>query len=344
MTNPFSQPDGSEQPESQLSVITALPAIDAYANIPDLANLISVAREYERAALAPATRRALRSDWADFESWCREHRIPSLPATPETVALYLADRASVLAASTLARRLTAINRAHKSISGTVSPASTKHTLVGSVFQGIRRTKGIEQKGKDPLLTRDILKLVATCPDTLQGSRDVVIFLCGFAGAFRRSELVAIDIDDLERCKEGLLIHLNRSKTDQVGRGRDVGIAWGSDPETCPVRAVERWLRISGLRDGPLLRSINLRGDISPRRMHPESVALIVKRGALRAGLDPDVLAGHSLRSGFCTQASINNVSDWAIMRQTGHKSIKSLTRYVRVQQAFADNPSGRIGI
>lgn len=311
-----------------------------------LEGLVLKARAFAAASKAVSTRCAIGSDWRDFEAWCRQHRLASLPAAPETVALYLTDRASTLAPQTLTRRLTAITQAHRAagyVNG-LSPASTKQPVVGAVLHGIRRVKGVAQQGKQALLTEQIRALTAACGEDLQGLRDRALLLVGFAGAFRRSEIVAIDRSGLEFTEDGVIIRIGRSKTDQVGVGRVVGIPFGSDPETCPVRALARWLAAGGISKGPVFRAVNQKGRLSPNRMHPDSVAYLIKRAARRAGFDDEVLAGHSLRSGHVTQAARNGVGERVIMDQTGHRSTATLRKYIRQGELFLENAAAGLGL
>jgi site-specific recombinase XerD len=199
-----------------------------------LEELIQKARTFVAAAKAPATLKAYRNDWRDFESWCREHQLPSLPSTPESVALYIADRASTLASGTIARRLTSITKAHQAAGFEESPSSSHHFVVSETLKGIRRSIGTAQEGKAPLLTSDIRRIVACCPETLLGLRDRALILVGFAGAFRRCELAAIDFSNLSFTEDGLVIDLCRSKTDQEAAGRKVGIPFGQEDATCPL--------------------------------------------------------------------------------------------------------------
>lgn len=311
-----------------------------------LDHLVAQARAFAAVSKAASTRRAIGSDWRDFDGWCQQHRLASLPAAPETVALYLTDRASTLVPQTLTRRLTAITLAHRAagyVSG-LSPASTKQPVVGAVLHGIRRVKGVAQHGKEALLTEQIRALVATCGDDLQGLRDRALLLVGFAGAFRRSEIVAIDCSEIQSLEQGIVIRIGRSKTDQEGKGRVVGIPFGANAEMCPVRALARWLAASGINGGPVFRAVDQKGRLSPGRMHPDSVAYIIKRAARRAGFDDEVLAGHSLRAGHVTQAARNGVGERVIMEQTGHKSPAMLRKYIRHGGLFEENAAARLGL
>ncbi len=174
------------------------------------------ARDYVGQARAQNTLRGYRSDWTHFEAWCRDHELPSLPAAPESVALYLAALAETHKASTLQRRLSSISQAHKA-AGLESP--TGHAGVRAVWAGIRRAKGVAQEGKAPAVTEEVRAMVSALPDSLLGTRDRALLLLGFAGAFRRSELVSLDVGDVQETREGLVATLKRSKTDQEGEGR-----------------------------------------------------------------------------------------------------------------------------
>jgi integrase len=306
--------------------------------------LIEKARGYIHAAKSPATLRAYRTDFEDFTRFCEGHNLPHLPATPTTVALYIADRASSLRSATITRRLTSITKAHQAAGFEESPSSSHHFVVSETFKGIRRSIGTAQEGKAPLLTGDIRRIVGACPETLSGLRDRALILVGFAGAFRRSELASIEFTHLSFTEDGLIIDLQRSKTDQEAAGRKVGIPFGKEEATCPVRALRRWLASSGIINGPVFRGVNRHGKPSRRGLHKDCVGWILKVAASRAGLKPEPLGGHSLRAGCVTQAAMNGVSERDIMRQTGHKSAEMLARYIRIGEIFTRNAAAGLGI
>ena len=287
------------------------------------------------------TLRAYRSDWRHFETWCRQHGVASLPAHVETVASYLSDLAATSRVSTLQRRVAAISVAHK-MAGHESPTSSAAVRV--LLAGIRRSLGTKPGTKKPALTEDIRSMLDCLPDSLLGARDRALLLLGFAGAFRRSELVALDVQDLEFTDDGLVVTLRRSKTDQEGETRRVGIPRGSGPTTCPVRALRNWLDEADITDGPVFRSVNRHGKLQPRRLTAQSVALVIKKYAALIGRDPAVFAGHSLRSGHATQAAANGASERSIMNQTGHKSLKMVRRYIREGSLFRENAAARLGL
>lgn len=306
-------------------------------SVPSLEELIQKAKSFVASAKAPATLKAYRNDWRDFESWCRVHNLPSLPSTPETIALYISDRASTRAVSTITRRLTSITKAHQAAGYKESPASTHHFIVGETLKGIRRTLGTAQKSKNPLLSADVRKIVAARRKDLLGLRDCALLLVGFAGGFRRSELARINIYDLKFSADGAVINLPRSKTDQEGAGREVGLPFGSSENTCPVLMLRRWLDTAGIIEGPVFRSVGRYGHIARRGLHKDSIGKLLKRAAARAGLDVDPLGGHSLRAGCVTQAAMNGVREFVIMKQTGHKTVTMLRRYIRSGEIFREN-------
>ena len=309
-----------------------------------LEELIAKAKTFVAAAKAPATLKAYRNDWRDFESWCRAHQLPSLPSTPETVALYIADRASTLASGTIARRLTSITKAHQAAGFTDSPATTRHLIVGETLKGIRRTIGTAQHGKDPRLSADIRRIIAARREDLLGLRDTALVLARFAGGFRRSELAGIHIYDLKFSTDGVVVSVRKSKTDQEGAGREVGLPFGSSTNTCPVRALRQWLDQAAIREGPVFRSVGRYGHVSRRGLHKDSIGKLLKRAAARAGMNVDPLGGHSLRAGCVTQAAMNGVREFIIMRQTGHKTIATLRRYIRSGEIFRENAAAGLGI
>jgi integrase len=300
-------------------------------------------QEYIRAAKAPSTLRAYRADWRHFQDWCRQQGLPALPASPDTVAVYLAQMAATLRPSTLTRRLTSINKVHRA-AGYPAPALMEHLSVGETLKGIRRVHGTGQIGKRPLFTDDLRAMAEALPDGIIGVRDRALLLIGFAGAFRRSELAALTVADVGETKEGLVVRITRSKTDPEGKGREVAIPYGSTPETCPVRAWRDWIGAARLESGALFRRIDRHGHVNPRALHKDSIGTIVKRAAGAAGLDPSAYAGHSLRAGFCTQAYMNGAREFDIMRQTGHRSLDTLRKYVRGRSLFRDNAAAKLGL
>lgn len=212
------------------------------------------------------------------------------------------------------------------------------------MKGIRCTIRTAQTGKDPLLSPHIRALLAACPGNLAGTRDKAFILTGFAGAFRRSELAAIDFRDLTSCEEGLIVDLRRSKTDQAASGRKVGVPWGSEETTCPVRALRCYLDEAGITNGAVFRSIDRHHRISLHGLNKDSVGYILKQAARRAGMQTKTLGGHSLRSGHVTQSARNGIPEYLIMLQTGHRSSATLRRYIRMVELFRENAAAGLGI
>jgi integrase len=219
----------------------------------------------------------------------------------------------------------------------------RHACVSEVLHGIRREKGVAQVGKAALLTADVRTMIERLPNSLLGKRDAALLLLGYAGGFRRSELAGLLVSDIEFCEEGLRVHLRRSKTDQEGQGRKIGIPYGSDPQTCPVRALRRWLTAAGIVEGALFRAV-MHGRVSEKAFIPQVVALVVKRHCKAAGLDYAKFAAHSLRAGLCTQSALNGASERSIMKQTGHRSVQMVRRYIREGSLFRENSAGKLGL
>jgi site-specific recombinase XerD len=318
---------------------TAVPAREL-----SVARLTESARTYARASKAKNTIRAYRADWADFSLWCAGQAAAPLPAAPETIAMYLAALADAGArVSTVQRRLSAISQAHQAAGHVPSP--TSEWLVRATMSGIRRTHGTAPRQKAPLVTRDLRRLLEATPvDTLAGLRDRALLLMGFAGGFRRSELVALDVDDVDESKDGLRVVIRRSKADQEGASREVGLPRGQHPETCPVRALRIWRAEAGIDEGALFRPVSRHDTVAPRRLTDRGVARVVQRAARRAGLDPALYAGHSLRAGLATAAAGGGAPERAIMRQTGHRSLEMVRRYIRAGTLWQENAAAYVGL
>jgi integrase len=238
-----------------------------------------------------------------------------------------------LSIATLGRRLVSISRAHETM-GVHNP--TGSPLVRATMHGIKRTFGIAQRQAKPLLADDIRRIIGGMGKRPKDVRDRALLLIGFAGAFRRSELVALNIADIERHPKGIVIHIRRSKTDQVGAGRAIGIPFGSRRGSCPVTALDRWLALSRIADGAIFRRVDRHGNISNCRMSGEAVSLVVKARLAAAGMNPTGYSGHSLRAGFVTSAALAGEATWKIRRQTGHKSATMLDRYIRDETMLGD--------
>ncbi len=307
----------------------------------DLVPLPSQVRDYIRASKAESTLRGYSADWRDFCAWAEAKALAPLPAAPEAIAAYIAECAARLKVGSIQRRLNAIAEAHKAV-GLESPGHGP--LVRNTLKGIRRTKGTAPQQKTAALTDDIRAMVDATDDGIIGLRDRALILLGFAGAFRRSELVGLDFADCGFGKEGLTVTLRRSKTDQQGVGRKVGIPYGSNPETCPVRTLQDWQEQAAIGSGPLFRSINRHGQVQAGRLSDIDVARIVKKLAERAGLDSAKFAGHSLRAGHATSAAIAGASERSIMNQTGHRSVQMVRRYIRDGSLFRENSAGKLGL
>lgn len=291
----------------------------------DLELLDASVADYVLSAISDNTKRAYQSDLHAFELWGG-----SLPASDRMIARYLADSATKLAIATLARRIVSIGKAH-TMQGWPSPMSSP--LVKLTMSGIRRRHGRPQRQAAAATKDVILAMIAGLGHDLRAQRDRALLLIGFAGAFRRSELVAIDFADVRRVPEGIVITLRRGKTDQESKGREIGIPFAKGP-ICAVEALEAWLISSGICDGSVFRAVSRYGKISDKGLSSEAVAVIVKARAQAAGLEPSIYSGHSLRAGLATSAAALGMPFEQIRTQTGHTSDQMLRRYVRSQSLF----------
>jgi integrase len=271
-----------------------------------------------------------------------------VPAKPETVGLYLAARASTHRPATLDRRLVAITVAHRAAGHSLD---TRHAAIRETLAGIKRTHGTAQTGKAPAVAADIRAMVEAQPEDCNRA----LILLGFDSACRRSELEALDVEDVAFTHDGIVLALRRSKTDQAGAGRQIGIPYRSNPAMCTVRVVQAWIAATGISTGALSREIGPGGElVAPyidalrrrrgERLSGKSIARVVKVAARAAGLDPARYGGHNLRAGFATAAAQAGAAERAIMAQTGHKSLPMVRRYIRLGSLFSDNAAAAISL
>lgn len=281
---------------------------------------------YVDAAFALNTKRSYGGDLRDFLNWGG-----MLPASIESLSSYVVDRAATHSPHTIARRLVGIGRAHTS-QGLADPA--KSPLVKLVLRGVRRRHAKPQR-QAQALDRDELVLMLPRMVGTGGLRDRALMLLGFAAALRRSELVALNVEDLTFNSEGVVLQITRSKTDQVGIGRRIAVPYGRTA-ICPVRAVTTWLAHSNVESGAVFRSVGKSGVIGSR-LSPQSVTSSLKAYARQVGLEATCISAHSLRAGFATSAARAGVPLHKIQQQTGHASLQMLSRYIRDGRLFADN-------
>jgi len=275
------------------------------------------------------TLRAYQSDFRDFSSFCIKNSFSSMPTQPKIIGLYITHLSKSSKFSTLKRRIASISVIHK-LKGHY--LDTKHPYIMENLHGIKRTLGSRQKAKKPILIND-LKLIIKSIDK-EKIRDKALILIGFSGGFRRSELVNLHYDDIEFVQEGVKILIKRSKTDQSGEGSVKAIPYFDNQEFCPVIALKNYIntKFSNINQGKVF-------DISDK-----SVALIIKRYAEKAGLDPSKYAGHSLRSGFATTAAEFGAEERNIMAMTGHKTTQMVRRYIQEANLFKNNALNKIKI
>ncbi len=307
----------------------------------DVAELRTLARVAADASRAPSTERAYAADWRDFSAFAVRIGRERLPADCETVALYVAElRRRGRRPATIARKLAAIAVYHRS-AGHRSPA--EHDVVRAVVRGTRRALGVAQRHSTALSLDGLTRVLAAIPDDIRGLRDRALLLVAWAGALRRSELVALEFSDIKFEAEGLVLRIRRSKTDQDAAGDTVAIALGSEATTCPVGALRHWLAAAEIASGPIFRRVRRNGAIGDAALSGYTVALITAARSHAAGLEGD-FAGHSLRSGFATAAARAGSTERAIMRHGRWRDSASARRYIREGTLWEENPTALIGL
>ena len=278
------------------------------------------------------TLRAYQADFKDFSVFCTKNGLSYMPTEPKILSLYLTHLSATSKFSTLKRRIASISVIHK-IKGHY--LDTKHPIIMENLHGIKRVKGSHQKAKKPILINELKLIINQINQEkieTKKYKNKALTSIGFSGGFRRSELVAIEYDDLDFVPEGVKIFIKRSKTDQSGEGMTKGIPYFSNPEYCPVLSLKNWLDISKIREGRIFK------------LSDKSVALILKRYASLAGLDEKKYAGHSLRSGFATSAAELGAEERSIMAMTGHKTTQMVRRYIQEANLFKKNALNKIKI
>lgn len=302
----------------------------------ELVDPMASVRAYLAAEKSANTRRAYATDWADFSTWCDRGGAAALPATAIDVARYLAQLAdSGRKVATIERRVAAIRYVHKA-AGHEPPTGAEG--VKAVMRGIRRTRRQAKRQKAPATAEVLAEALRAQPDTLAGLRDRALLLIGFAGALRRSELVALEVADLTFRPKGLLLQIRSSKTDQDGEGASLPIPRGRSLR--PVAALEAWLAAAGITEGPIFREINRHGRIGAAALSDRSVARIVKKVLGASGLDARMYSGHSMRAGFVTSSLAQGVDVFTIMRQTRHVKVDTVKDYDRRENGFDDHAGG----
>jgi integrase len=337
--------------------VTVVPAVPDPLVIRDEEHLSADEHRYIGAARAANTIRGYRSDWAEFSTWCHQHEASPLPAAPSTVSGYLTMLAGHGAkVGTMSRRLSAIKFAHKLQE---LPDPTANARVVAVWEGIRREHTDRPDQAAPLMPPVLWDVIDACPTTktwrdrkrpqepdLAGARDKALLLVGFVAALRRSELAAIDLDDVTDHSHGLVIRLPRSKTNQRGDLDElVVLPRAGNPRRCPVTTLQNWLTLAGITDGPVFRPVSKGNQPQARRLTAAAVNDLVQQAVQRAGIDdPQRYSAHSLRAGFVTYAHRRGASDHAIAHQTRHRSLATVGTYIRLETIWDDNAATELGL
>ena len=305
---------------------------------------LEVAQALGRKAAAPATLRAYKADWTHYAAWCAEKGFTPVPAAPATVGAYLASLKDSHAPTTVRRRLAAIGKMHRFND---LPWNPGHRDISGPLQGLLRERGRAVQKAAALTLTMLRQLVATCDASARGRRDRALLLIGFAGALRRSELVALQVEDVVATAEGLRVRIRRGKTDRAGEGTELGLPRGRHVETCPTRAFEAWQAVAKRKAGPLFRRISTAGRIGDAALHPDAVRRILAHRIGLAGITVEGferLSAHALRVGFITEAYGKGVRDEDIMRHTRHRDLRTMRGYVQRAGLVTESPAGLIDL
>jgi integrase len=315
---------------------------------PEGAAALAAAASLARIASAPATLRAYKADWTHFADWCAAHGFVPVPAAPEVVGAYLASLADSHSPATIRRRLSALGKMHRYND---LPWNAAHGAIQGPLQGLLRRHGRPPQKAAALTLTLLRKLLATCDHTPRGRRDRALLLFGFAGALRRSELVALQVEDIRVDADGLRLRIRRGKTDAAGQGAEIGLPRGRHAETCPLLAFTAWQAVAQRNAGPLFRRISTRGSIGGTALHPDAVRRILAHRVAMAGLTPeeagqgfDRLSAHALRVGFITEAYAKGVRDEDIMAHTRHRDLRTMRGYVRRAGLLSESPAGMLDL
>lgn len=329
---PATRPPGGDLVANAPAVVPA-PTPDPAAD--ELADHAFKADAFQAQARTANTRRAYRASFADYAGWCQRLGLEPLSADPQLIGMYLAGLPErQFKYATIRMRLSAIAAAHRAAGLALD---LKDPRIARVMEGIARSVGTRTVGSKPVLADELASMLRALPETPLGARDRALLIIGFGAAMRRTELVALDLDDVSVTDTGLKVLIRFSKTDQVGAGEEVGIHRSGDSKLCPVRALDAWLEFRGRAPGALFRQMTRTGNVRPERLSDRGVVRAVKAAAVAIGLEPERYAGHSLRAGLATSASNAGADLLHIMNQTRHRSVETVRRYVRDAEIWRNN-------
>ncbi len=281
---------------------------------------------------AQNTLRAYQADFKDFSSFCVKNGFNPIPTEPKIIALYLTHLSSFSKFSTLKRRIASIKVVHRLKGHYID---TKHPIITENIMGIKRKLGVKQTSKKPILINDLKKIINVIDEDkneFKKYQNKALILIGFAGGFRRSELVSIEYEDVDFVAEGVKITVTKSKTDQTGIGLTKAIPYFENKTFCPVISLKKWIEYSNINIGKIFK------------VSDKTVALTIKKYALMAGLDNSKYAGHSLRSGFATSTAEIGADERSIMAMTGHKTTQMVRRYIQEANLFKNNALNKLKI
>ncbi|RYE14368.1 MAG: hypothetical protein EOP34_06730 [Rickettsiales bacterium] len=307
----------------------------------DKTDLIENAKDFANYAYAENTLISYKKDWKNFCLWCNQNNLIALPSSIDNIILYITNLANIKQkASTIERKIYSIRKMHQLHDYHLNFKDSRFILV---YKGIKRKIGTAKVGKAPLLIKQLREVISVITeDSFMSIRDRAIISFGFASAMRRSEIIDLNWSDIEFIDEGMVVTINRSKTDKYGVGQKIAIIYGKYKNTCAVTSIKKLKSISDSK--AVFTSINKADIVTDKRLSSTDIARIIKKRLINAGIDPTDYGGHSLRSGFITTAAKNSVPDHIIMKHSRHKTIQMLKTYTRDNSLINDNATSMIGL
>lgn len=328
--------------ESDLRLLDGSAALDPV-KATELAAVADDASAFLRAARAPHTREGYASDWRQFRDWIASHGLEPLPADPRMVALWISHMARTLhrKPSSIRRMLSTIATVHKRAG---HPNPCEREIVREEMRGISNVLGVRPKRAAPLLISHLEAIISGMGEGLRATRDRAIVLAGWSGALRRSELTELRAEDLAFMDKGIDVLIRRSKTDQAGEGAHVALFYATRTALCPVRALQEWMRLAKIEEGPVFRRLSSHKrdpQLLSEPLQPAMVRRVIQSWTTHAGVQPEqigaVFSAHSLRAGFITEAARSGKAEWMIAKQSRHRSAEVLRTYIRLADTFEGN-------
>lgn len=327
----MSQPDTPDQTR------TIIPATEQSLSLQVDEQIHQEAREYLRVGLqgSPNSHRAFITDLKQYLAWCQQNGYESTPLPPVALVEYVTFLGRTRSFFTIQRHLASIAKLHRQYR-VDSPTTDEQFKV--FMKGFKLKKTVRQKQAPDFSLKQFRQALDALPHTSTGLRNRAILLLGFTGAFRRSELAQLEVNHILIDEAGLVIRLDRSKTNQFGEVEEKAVSYASEAEYCPIGALQAWLAVLDRKEGPLFVRVRKGERVTAERLSDEWVNLLVQQ---QLG---EPFTAHSLRASFVTIAKANGADDLEVMNQTKHRTTTMIQRYDRRRNIRKHNASGKLGL